>query len=110
MERRCVAEGCPAHDCVAGGWLRVRLAFHVLVAHRCASSHAAICSFAIWKTANCECGLDGTQPRHKRCTKNDGHHHTGAAYRNKGGQLRSFTALARFSENAIVRAPYMGDC
>src|SRR6266851_6836045 len=100
-----MAEGCPAYDRVADGRLRVRRAFHVFVTHRCASFHAAICSFAIWKTANRECGLDGPQPRHKRCTENDGHHHTGAAYRDKSGQLRSFTALARFSENAIIRAP-----
>src|SRR5205814_6201028 len=103
MERRHVAEGCPAYDRVANCWLRLRRGLHVFVAYRSASFHAAICSFAIWKTADLQRGLDGAQPRHKRCTENDGHHHSGAVYRNKGGQLRSLAALARFSENAIVR-------
>ena len=59
MERRCVAEGCPAYDRVASCRLRVRRALHVFVAYRTASLHAAICSFAIWKTANLQRGLDG---------------------------------------------------
>ena len=54
-----VAEGCPAYDRVADCRLRVRRALHVFVAYRRASFHAALCSFAIWKTANLQRGLDG---------------------------------------------------
>jgi PiT family inorganic phosphate transporter len=50
---------------VAGCRLRVRRGLHVFVAYRSAPLYAAICSFAIWKTANLQRGLDGPQPRHK---------------------------------------------
>src|SRR5439155_24983549 len=59
MERRCVAEGCPAYDRVASCRLRVWRNLHVFFAYRSASPLSAIFSFAFRKIANLQRGLDG---------------------------------------------------